>query len=243
MKMYFAGIETSLDICEQVRPKNVLFSFYTAKPQVVDFAKRNCDSFLLDSGAFTLIRQKCNIDFDSYTDKYIDFINEHKINLFFEMDIDKIVGLKKVEELRNRIERRTGKQVIPVYHKGRGKDYFVYMAKNYKYIALGGVAGGLDTKKTDYKYFPWLIETAHENGAKIHGLGFTDFKYLIRPDFKFDTVDSTSWLVGTSYGNIYTIRGGYPKQLHLKKQGYKPDGKKIAKHNMILLQDWSNSLR
>lgn len=242
MKIYFAGIESSLDVCEEVKPKNILFSFYAAKPAVVSWAKNNCESFLLDSGAFTLVRSRKNIDFDSYTDMYIDFINEHKIDLFFEMDIDKLVGLKKVEELRNRIERGTGKQCIPVFHRNRGKDYFLFMAKNYKYIALGGVAGGMDTKKTDYKYFPWLINAAHENGAKIHGLGFTDFKYLLRRDFCFDTVDSTSWLCGANYGNIYTVRDGYPKQSNVRKEGYKADGKKIIKHNMKVIEGWVNTL-
>lgn len=241
MKVFFAGVESQLDICKRVKPKNILFSFYNAKQEVVDYAKK-CECFLLDSGAFSIMRSRPNINFDEYTEKYIDFINTNGIDLFFEMDIDNIVGLKKVEELRNRIERKTGKQVIPVFHRNRGKQYFVDMCKNYKYVALGGMAGGLETTEADYKYFPWFIETAHKYGAKIHGLGFTHFKYLIDKRYCFDTVDSTSWLYGAKVGRIYTVRDGYPKQIDLRKDGFRANGAKVAEHNMKLFERWVETL-
>ncbi len=59
---------------------------------------------------------------------------------FFELDIDRIVGLEKVEEFRRRIESKTGKQSIPVWHSNRGWQYFVNMCKEYNYVSIGGIA-------------------------------------------------------------------------------------------------------
>lgn len=230
MKIYLAGIESQGKLLQKCKPPNVLFSFASYNDDCINYAlSTDCKSFLLDSGAFTFMNGAKRVDFDSYTDRYIEFINAYKVPLFFEMDLDSVVGLPKVEEYRRRIESRTGRQCIPVFHRERGKDYFIDMVKNYKYVAIGGIAVK-DIKKTEYKYFPWFIDKAHEYGCKIHGLGYTDFAHVDK--FRFDTVDSTSWIVGGKYGNIYTIRGGYPKQTSLRKEGHKCNGEKINEHNL-----------
>lgn len=161
--------------------------------------------FLLDSGAFTFMQQSPgSTDWEAYVHKYADYINANKVTQFFELDIDVLVGIKKVEQLRNLLEKLTGKQPIPVWHKGRGKDYFLGMAKDYKYIAIGGIV----TKEilpVEHKYFPWFIDKAHEAGAKIHGLGYTNLRGLHRNHF--DSVDSTSWLYGNRGGFVYRFNG------------------------------------
>lgn len=82
------------------------------------------DIFILDSGAFTFLNSaKTSVNWDAYVAKYVDFINRYDVRFFFEMDIDKIVGLPKVEQYRSFIERETGKRCIPVWHKSRGLDY------------------------------------------------------------------------------------------------------------------------
>ena len=240
MKIFLAGIENQMPIVNKCKPPNVLFSFASYNEECVRYAlSADCKSFLLDSGAFTFINGAKRVDFESYTDKYIDFINAYKVPLFFEMDLDAVVGLQKVEEYRRRIESRTGRQCIPVFHRERGKEYFIDMCKNYKYVALGGIAVK-DIKKTEHKYFPWFIDTAHEYGCKIHGLGYTDFANVDK--YRFDTVDSTSWIVGGKYGNIYTIRDGYPKQSSLRKDGHKCNGEKINEHNLKVFMKYGESL-
>lgn len=141
MKIYIAGIESHKDVIMRQKPPNVLFSYAICKGVMPEYVQtEHCKSYLLDSGAFSFMNGAKRVDFDSYTDRYIDFINDNKVPLFFEMDLDVVVGLPKVEEYRRRIERRTGKQCIPVFHRERGKDYFIDMVKNYKYVALGGIA-------------------------------------------------------------------------------------------------------
>lgn len=73
------------------------------------------DRFILDSGAFTLFTStKLNVDFDAYLDRYIDFINKYDIKRFIELDIDSVVGYKKVLKMRKKLEEKTGKKCKPV---------------------------------------------------------------------------------------------------------------------------------
>jgi hypothetical protein len=147
-----------------------------------------------------------NVDWLSYADQYADFIKEHGCRLYFELDVDVVTGLNYVEKLRDRIEARVGWQSIPVWHVSRGKDYFVQMCKDYKYVAFGGIiTDGLSTRNLE-KYFPWFINTAHRNGAKIHGLGYTNLTGL--PKYHFDSVDSTTWRMGNRFGQVMEYKNG-----------------------------------
>ncbi len=182
---------------------SILESFFYIEDWMLPYIK-NYWNFLLDSGAFTFLKQKSDIDWEAYTERYCEFIIENDIDLFFEMDIDAIIGLNRVEQLRSKIEQRTGKQPIPVFHRSRGKQYFLDMCKDYPYVALGGIAIR-NIKRSEYKFFPWFIDTAHEYGTKIHGLGFTNLKLL--PTYHFDSVDSTTWVFGNITGKIYKFTG------------------------------------
>ena len=183
----------------------VLESFYYVNDLTEKFIP--ClDKFMLDSGAFTFMMQRKagqNIDWDEYIERYADFINRNKVDLFFELDIDCIVGIKEVERLRNRLERLTCKPCIPVWHKPRGPEYFLRMCDEYKYVSLGGI--GDEIFRGEFKYFPWFIDQAHKRGCKIHGLGFTDLKGMEK--CHFDSVDSTSWTSGNRFGVLHIFNG------------------------------------
>lgn len=185
----------------------ILESFYYADEWITQLIPK-LSHFMLDSGVFTMAYGSgAKLDFDEYTERYIEYINNNDIKLFFEMDIDDIAGLDQAERLRRKIEAGTGKQPIPIFHKPRGKEYFIDMCKNYPYVAIGGIAGkGNMAKRKEYMpYFKWFIDTAHKYGAKIHGLGFTDLKAL--EILNFDSVDSTSWTTGNRFGAVYRFNG------------------------------------
>lgn len=188
-------------------------------------------SFLLDSGAFTFMSNTGSmVDFDKYVEDYAAFINKWNVERFFELDIDSVVGLKEVERLRDKLERLTGKQPIPVWHRTRGKEYFLKMCDAYPYVALGGIV----TKEIPImKYetlFPWFIQQAHKRGAKIHGLGYTNLKGLHK--YHFDSVDSTAWLYGNRGGFVYRFNA---KEGLMEKtsvpQGMKMKSKEAAVYN------------
>lgn len=210
MKVYLAGNNGKKKICEQnlydssikLGDLNILETFY--------YLRNNEDmirmipyfnSFLLDSGAFTFMQGNYDgeINWDRYIEEYGEFIKKYDIKLFFELDIDSLVGISEVERLRDKLQDITGKPPIPVWHKNRGKEYFIQMCKKYPYVALGGMAGAGDKNRKLYeKLFPWFIATAHKYGAKIHGLGYTSVAKL--KIFRFDSVDSTAWLYGNRAG-------------------------------------------
>lgn len=162
------------------------------------------NSFMLDSGAFTFFTQGKHVNWEEYIEKYADYIKQNDIKLFFELDIDKLVGYQKVLQYRKKLEKLAGRPCIPVWHKSRGLDTFVGMCKEYKYVAIGGIVSQ-EITRDQYKHFPRFIATAHRYGAKIHGLGFTNLDGLTK--YRFDSVDSTAWLSGNKFGHIYQFNG------------------------------------
>lgn len=91
-------------------PKNgkvdlaILESFYYAD-EYTETLIPCINKFLLDSGAFTFFTAGQHVDWNDYVKRYIDFINRNKVDMFFELDIDPLVGYPKVLEFR---EDRTG---------------------------------------------------------------------------------------------------------------------------------------
>lgn len=196
---------------------SILESFYYLRKNEEFMAlAKHFGSFLLDSGAFTFMTgaHKGAINWDEYVEDYARFINKHDIKLFFELDIDSVVGLHEVERLREKLEALTGKKPIPVWHKNRGKEYFIKMCENYPYVALGGIVTKEIPRQKYEKGFPWFIKTAHLHHCKIHGLGYTTILNL--PKYHFDSVDSTAWLYGNRGGYLYKFNPskGTMDQLH-----------------------------
>lgn len=212
----------------------ILESFYTIRNEktLKRILKYNKENFLLDSGAFTFMNnQKGKINFEKYLDDYIAFINKYDIKYFFELDIDVVVGYEKVKEMRKRLERETGKKCIPVWHKTRGLQDFIKICKEYSYIAIGGIVIKEISKK-EWVNFTKLIEIAHRNNCRIHGLGFTATKDLYK--YHFDSVDSTNWLSGGRFGQLHIFNGKYIESKSFKNKRAK-NYKKIDEHN---LKEW-----
>lgn len=210
----------------------ILESYYYARNnQWIESIIPKLDDFMLDSGAFTAKQgnSKKNIDWDAYTEEYADFIKRNKVKKFIELDIDRIVGLKEVERLRNKLEGLVGRQSIPVWHLGRGKDYYLGMCRDYNYIAIGGLVKDVYDIFPE-KYFPWFINRAHEAGVKLHGLGYTSLKGLYT--YHFDSVDSTAWLYGNRGGYLYKFNEVTGEMEKIDKQnGKRLKSTEAAIHN------------
>lgn len=189
--------------------------------------------FLLDSGAFTFCSKGkvTESDIEGYLERYADFVKRNNVEKFFELDIDSIVGYEKVLQYRARLEKLAERQCIPVWHRSRGKDEFIRHCEEYSYVAIGGYAAGVkagDVRQKAYvKAFPWFIRTAHEHGAKIHGLGFTVLDKLKK--YHFDSVDSTAWTTGNRFGYLYKFNGRTMIKIPV------PAGKRIGKPRDVAL--------
>lgn len=221
-----------------LRPDNqrgglfILESFYYTD-EWVEKAIPHFGSFMLDSGAFTFFSSGKQVDWNEYVGRYCEFVRRNNVGLFFELDIDAIIGYEKVKDIRRRIERETGKQPIPVWHKRLGKDEFLKMCNEYPYVAIGGIVSR-EIMPRDYKFFPWFVNEAHKRGCKIHGLGFTNLKGLER--YHFDSVDSTAWLSGNRFGSVYTFTGKTMKKRDKKDGERISDSRAVAVHNF---QEWA----
>ena len=234
MRLCLAGTES---VYTELRPmiKNVpyiLQSYYYfcdwQKPLI-----HSADLFLLDSGAFTFMNSKGgNVNWNEYIDKYIAFIKENGIKHYFELDIDVITGYEEVKRIRAKIESETGIKSIPVWHKSRGIEEYKRLVQEYDYIAIGGIVTKEITKK-DYPLLKRMVEYAYNNNVKVHGLGFTQKD---ASQYKFYSVDSTSWKTLSRFGRLYKFDG--EKMLTVT-----PKGKSINKAKYIIgerhnLKEW-----
>lgn len=211
---------------------NILESYYyLRKNEEFMSLVKHFGSFLLDSGAFTFMSGTHSgaVNWDEYVEDYAKFINKYDVKLFFELDIDSVVGLAQVERLRQKLEDLTGKKPIPVWHKNRGKEYFVKMCENYPYVALGGIVTKEIPRQLYEKGFPWFIRTAHEHRCKIHGLGYTTVGNLKK--YHFDSVDSTAWLYGNRGGYLYKFNPKTGLLEQMSKEGCRLRSREGAVNN------------
>lgn len=235
MIVYLAGTSSLKKYPDVIKKsKYFLESFYSIKPWQMEYLL-TAKGFLLDSGAFTFMAGKKNVDFEKYVHDYTEFVNSYKIKDFFELDIESVVGWDEYVRLNEILKSKAWTLPIPVFHKERGKDWFLDTVKQYPYIAYGGIAVDRKTmKKSEFEVIPWFIEEAHKQGCRIHGLGFTSTSMF--DAIKFDSIDSTTWSMGGRMGNLCYMENGRMKQYYPSKNGKKP--KNIEKINIHNYLEW-----
>lgn len=241
MKIFLASTGSGMpkplrdEVVRRCKPRYILETFFNGENSCIEAMQFvGNDNFLLDSGAFSYMNgAKVTLaQMNSYIDRYINFIIANKIKHYFEIDVDNIFGLERVEYWRRKMENAIGYQCIPVWHKGRGVEYWKQMCKEYSYIAIGGLV--FHVKKQEHRLIRQLVEYAYYNGVRVHGLGFTRTKELT--NYKFYSVDSASWVISATRGQqIHFFRNGHIKQRQLNKNGHKVNLSKLVAHNM---EEW-----
>lgn len=229
MKVFLAGT----NCCKLVRQNSIycLDSFVEINPKNPS-DHRLFEDYLLDSGAFTFMFSKKDhkVDWNEYIDRYAAYVKQNGIKNYFELDIDSIVGYDNVLKLRSKLEQKVGWQCIPVWHYSRGKEEFSKMCESHKYVAIGGIAGDRKLRNKLTPYMRHFIDEAHNKGARIHGLGFTSTNLL--QTLPFDSVDSTSWLSFTKYGQYVKFNGsgvvGVQKPKDTKVKDFKKEAEAMG---------------
>lgn len=240
MKIYLASTTTGMSTklrdktVEQCKPRYLLETFFNGENKCLKvMGNVGNDSFLLDSGAFSFMNGTSVTagEMEVYVEKYMKFISKYQVKNFFEIDVDSIFGLRKVEYWRNKMEAFTGKKCIPVWHKSRGVEYWKQICREYDYVAIGGFAIN-DIKKQEYDKIKQLVLYANNRGVRVHGLGFTKIKQL--KEYGFYSVDSSSWMTAAARGQvIYHFQNGSLTQRKINKDKQRVDIGKLAAHNMI----------
>ena len=187
-------------------------------------------SFMLDSGAFSFFGG-VKTDLNEYVNRYIKFINDYDVKLFFELDIYSLIGKEETDKITKRIEKETGKQTIPVFHYFLGVNFYKQICEEYNYVAIGA-SGRHDsrwTRETPEKLRK-LIDYAHSKKVKVHGLGYTSLKMLLGKKMPFDSVDSTSWMSGHRFGKAQEWNGTSFTGTKAPK-GQRANTHKVARHN------------
>jgi hypothetical protein len=194
------------------------------------------DKMLIDSGAFSFQHGKGkHQSLDSYTDEYAAFIKRNtsnpKIEGFFEMDIDNVIGYDEVLRLRKKLTAVSDK-IIYVWHRNRSIEEFYKMCDELKgkKVGITGFANG-DISDGQYNLF---INEAHRRGCKIHVLGCTRYSLIQTLNLgKEDSVDSSSWKQGAIFGDVDlpTKKGGNFKLTAF--EGMKTNYKKFMMANYL----------
>jgi hypothetical protein len=232
MKLFLAALDKKAPWSYEMNPPYILSSYFDVKNMKAWSVPKSKD-FILDSGVFTFLTSKKSIaatmDWNQYVDEYADFVKKHRIKNYVEIDVDKILGLKEVERLRDRLEERVGWKSMPVWHMNRGWDGWLKMVKEYDYVCFGAfITDGL--KQRNFAQINHFIHVARQHGAKTHGLGFTSTRWL--PKIKFDSVDSSSWTSGGRYGYLMPFTGRGIKFIRNKDTRVKVHHKELDRQNL-----------
>lgn len=185
-RIYFAGINDlkRTRVLLENGFKNFMFTF-NRKPSknMLNLIRSYEDTeIMLDSGAFSVWNMGKTIDIY----KYIEFIKENDIEIYFNLDvIGDVEGTKK----NQKIMEDNGLNPIPVFHYGEPFEYLDWLVKQgYTYIGIGGTVGKSVQQRE--KFFNDIYER-HPN-IDYHALGVTA-KVLVEK-YNWYSVDSTSWI-------------------------------------------------
>lgn len=151
-------------------------------------------SWVLDSGAYSVLNSGVTIDLNKYIDDALALATQSlPPTVIFALDVigDPEASARNVEEMW-----RQGVKAVPTFHYGSAWHYLTALADTYPRIALGGmVARNSDKHSLKISYLQRLRFLNNCFGRVwpkwIHGFGCSDVRILrLLP---FACVDSTTW--------------------------------------------------
>lgn len=146
-----------------------------------DLYKQYNIEIMADSGAFSAWKRGVPIDIW----KYMDWIREHNIKDYFNLDV---VGNVEATKENQTLMEQEGFTPIPVFHFGEPFELLTEYVVKYPLVGLGGTVGlPVGTKE---QWFSQVFSTC-PNG-KFHALGIANSRYLVQ--FPFASADSVWWL-------------------------------------------------
>jgi hypothetical protein len=225
-RFYLAGVSSFFTqsewLIERLQSQKIyaLESFWNSRQIEQMLEKHDGFKIFLDSGAYSwhssLVSQGVEPSPEEereYLDRYIAFIHKHKDRLWSYANLD-VVGDPVRSKANMEYMESKGVQPMPVFHyspkQGDRKvqeEHFAYlehMIKNYEFIALGGGASeGLTGSKYMRRYGDPAFDMIDflDKKTKVHGFGIASFQLIKR--YPFYSVDSTTWIRLSAFGNIF----------------------------------------
>jgi hypothetical protein len=226
MIYYFAGSEPTAfrQLLFEEGAKSILMSAYFLNYKTIPADARRFQ-IIMDSGGYTL--RKNNLDFDIKT--YIDFLNANEVPLAFNLDTNDFEQTKLNQKL---LRASTKTKIIPIFHYSdflKNIEFLDELVAEWDYIAIGGIAGSRIGPDTRRNFFDYVFKRTKDK-VKVHGLGVTSLKELVR--YPFYSVDGTSWLASVRYRSMAIFNNGCTRVF--QKTGKK---KSIERYHLIQMKN------
>ena len=173
MKLFFANEIAEITFSKELNIKNILISYLQVRKSKLDLKKLKKEgiNIMLDSGAysFAVSNTPTRLNFDEFYEDYLEYIIKNQKYLFsyVELDIDVIVGVKKVSEWRKKMFDE-GLNSIIVWHPIRGINNWENTVKKYDYVGFNTIKDIKNIKKMEA-----MVSLAKEYEKKVHGFGTT----------------------------------------------------------------------
>lgn len=190
---------------------NLLLSFALhARTDLADVrAGMRCGSLLVDSGAFSAHNSGRTIALEEYA----EYLERWRGVWDYAITLDRIGDPDATRKQTRRLHAR-GLPVMPVFTVGGKLAEFEAMAREHRYVAVGGTVGmGNRNPRLLGQRLRVLQRRAEAHGGGIHALGCGSIEALrlARP-YSADT--STADSIG-KYGNVLIFDGERLRQLHV----------------------------
>lgn len=234
---------------------NRLFSFYVDRKSLEKYFDYP-DKVFLDSGAFSAIRKKVDLDIDAYCDFIIQ--NHSQYEVIAALDIVGTSDECSDDNLRNLIymQERLPKEIhyklVPTFHRGEKFKYLKRLCEYSDYVALGGMAlmKNTDVREDFLQECFSVIPEQH----KIHLFGVSTLDLLDKYWERIYSADSSTWYFSAINGELISEHGrlivserrddySVSVKEYVEKQGYDfhllaTDVPSRIKFNLDFLKRW-----
>lgn len=192
---------------------------YVGNGRQDDAIRHNGHKIFMDSGAFSMFTLGIEVDLDAYAD-YLTRSNDY-IEIASNVDVigrgqerGSYENQKYLESLKLPVK------VCPVHHARDDDSWLVrYLDEGYDYIFLGGMVPETTGYLVDWLDHIWDKYLALPDGSarvKVHGFGLTTFELMER--YPWYSVDSTSWVMISMFGNVLMEVNGKPRAFTFSHQ-------------------------
>lgn len=165
-----------------------------------EYMRAKGKTIFLDSGAFSMFTQGIEINVKQYG----EYVLANKDIFHVASNLDDVTKNEQASWDNQQTLEAMGCAVQPVFHCREDPHWLTrYLDAGYDYIFLGGMVPETTDWLRDWLDNLWSKYLTNKDGmpkVKVHGFGLTTFSLMER--YPWYSVDSTSWVMMSSFGNV-----------------------------------------